>query len=65
MRNAKYPRLGEYRDPKPASGRKCSICGAAPAGFQFVQIGYMRGDDESSPCCKRTECKAAVLEKWR
>jgi hypothetical protein len=44
-------KLGEYRKPKPTSGRKCALCGSAPAGIQFVEVNWFRGDDVAVPCC--------------
>jgi hypothetical protein len=66
-----YPRLGEFRKPKPNSGRKCCICSSAPAGIQFVQISVFRGDDEPVSCCNdcrkkhKAEVLAKVSERWR
>lgn len=62
---SKYPRLGEWRAPKATSGRKCAVCGGSPAGFQFVEVSYMRGEDEAVPCCNtcRKTRKQEVLDK--
>lgn len=51
-----YPKLGDdYRPPKPNSERKCLLCDHAPAGIQFVQVNWFRGDDVRCPCCQ--QCK--------
>jgi len=56
-------KLGEYRKPKPTSGRKCAVCGFAPAGLQFVQVNIFRGDDVAVACCDtcRKTRKAEVI----
>lgn len=47
-----YPRLGEWRKPKPNSERKCDLCQGTPAGIQFIQVDYMRGNDEPMNVCQ-------------
>lgn len=56
-------KLGEWRKPKPNSGRKCHLCGLTPAGFQFVEINWFRGNDVAVPCCDvcRKTRKAQLL----
>lgn len=61
-----YPRLAEWRRPKPNSGRECKICGGKPAGLQFIQVSIFRGEDEAVAACqecarrRKSEVLAAV-----
>lgn len=41
-----------WEHPKPTSGRKCLLCGKAPAGRLHVPVSEFRGDDDVFPCCK-------------
>jgi len=55
--SAKYPRLAEWKRPKPNSGRVCRLCGAKPAGLIFIQVSWFRGEDEiiaTCDLCKKT-----------
>ncbi len=62
---SKYPRLGEWRAPKATSGRTCAVCSGTPAGLQFVEVNYFRGDDVAVACCDmcRKTRKQEVLDK--
>ena len=61
-----YPKLGEWRAPKRSSGRKCAVCGTAPAGIQFVEVSIFRGEDEAVACCKACQRnnRPTVLKAW-
>ena len=49
----RYPRVMEWRRPKPRSQRACAICGSVPAGVSVVQVSIFRGDDEFVATCER------------
>lgn len=68
----KYPRVGSWRPPKNQgravnTGRMCVVCGAAPAGLQFIEISIFRGDDEHIAACKTCsrQRKPEVLDAYK
>jgi hypothetical protein len=44
-----------WEAPKPNSGRKCALCGKAPAGKAHIKVSWFRGDDVVVACCR--DCK--------
>jgi hypothetical protein len=58
---ASYPKLGSFRRPKRNSGRKCVVCGVAPAGILDVEVNWFRGDDLCIACCGGKPCKQSIL----
>ena len=50
---AKYPRIGSSAfDAKHSSRCKCRACDRPAHGYVWVQVTYMRGDDEKYMVCK-------------
>lgn len=43
----------DWRSPKPNSGRRCLLCGEAPAGLAHIKVSWFRGDDEVKAVCKK------------
>lgn len=61
-----YPAVGDFkRRPKPKNdgikgkGLPCIVCHTNTLGQRFIEVSWMRGDDECvrvcSSCCKHTE----------
>jgi hypothetical protein len=57
---SKYPRIVENgRRPKAefdgqkGYGKPCVICGTGTIGSKWVQVDYMRGDDEEIRVCSQ------------
>ena len=58
-----YPALGEFkrlpdqRDGFPNIGKPCIVCETNTLGSMFIQVDYMRGNDELVRVC--SSCKIA------
>ncbi len=70
---AKYPRIGgiarkpkAHKDGLKNYGKPCVICGIGTAGEKFIQVSYMRGDDETvRVCAKHWKLpNNVILSKW-
>ena len=55
---SKYPRLGEDKRKPRADidgshnvGKPCIVCGKFTVGIKWIQVTYMRGDDEEARVC--------------
>ena len=74
MSNKQYPLIRDkYRKAKSPGeknysekqGHPCVVCGRLTTGGWWVQVGWMRGDDEiAAACYEHIKDKAAVLAAW-
>lgn len=68
MSKREYPRIVEgQREKKKAQegqGKPCIVCGRMTTGFRWVQVWYMRGDDEEARSCD-THKNAEVLIAYK
>lgn len=64
MSGRHYPRIADSSRIKPASGGKCCVCGAEATHSVWVQVSYMRGDDEGKfkTCTDHKDAAGLVLE---
>ena len=67
-----YPLIRDsYRKPRTPDhkqykqGAPCVVCGKPTVGGWWVQVSWMRGDDELARACdEHYKDKAAVLQAW-
>lgn len=66
MSRKDYPVFGDWRGMKKNTIAKCDAigCDKLATKRQFVQISYMRGDDECMKCCDDHGSKGRSCEDF-
>ena len=68
----KYPRIEGYRrkpnagmDGSKEYGKPCIFCGTGTVGEKWLQISYMRGDDETVRVCAEhwSESEQSIIDQ--
>lgn len=69
----KYPLISGSRrrpeitmDGKKNYGKPCVICGIGTCGEKWIQVSYMRGEDETARVCDEhwKEPDNKIIEAW-
>ncbi len=73
MVSKNYPRIVGHRRKPHADrdggknyGKPCVICGIGTCGEKWVQVSYMRGEDETARVCAEhwKESDEFIIECW-